>query len=251
MPRKPAEIELKIDAPGMTPENVDTAMVCRTAASFFELVQRFAKAPGDEPLAILGFELGAGSVRAIARTPDPARARRATRGVARALRGRRPAPVGGEGSLDSFGDFVRSRPAWKFSFSVGGGKSERLVAVATAPRTSRESTSFRATLVRVGGSDPKAHFRAPTEPGEFGVGLGHDPKEAARNLGRHLYRDVDIDVEIVRDEAGRIIDGELLDFHPLEARSVDLDPLREWFQQSTTEWDGVEDIEGVLRDDRS
>jgi hypothetical protein len=100
----------------------------------------------------------------------------------------------------------------------------------------------RAVPTRVGGRRPSVRLSIDTEPKEVTL---DSTVELARLIGQYLYKGVEVEASIERDEEGRIVLGTLDAFEPV----LDIDPTQAWqsfYRQSASGWDTVEDIEKEL-----
>ncbi|HET7505116.1 MAG TPA: hypothetical protein VFK02_29055 [Kofleriaceae bacterium] len=117
---------------------------------------------------------------------------------------------------------------------------------------SASSTRSPEISLRLDGDDVHPHNVDPSlvlalaSSNDFSLLTGVD---MARALGGHLYREVEIEAEIARNEIGAISEGRLWSFEPVEST----DPIEawdKWFEQSAGDWDDarVEALLGGRRD---
>ena len=110
----------------------------------------------------------------------------------------------------------------------------------------REIAALRVRLVRLGGRDPVARFESVSEPQPFSLEITH---EVARELGPHIYAELDITAEVQRDRDGLIGHGRLVEFErvrELSARDTEVE-LRRWYRDNGARWDQVSDVSAELR----
>jgi hypothetical protein len=108
-----------------------------------------------------------------------------------------------------------------------------------------ELITLRAVPVRACGATPVVRFQTD---GESDFSLSTDV-DMARALGGSLYREVEIEAEIARNELGGIVEGRVLSFEPVETTNA-VEAWDKWFAQSAGEWDeaSVEALLGGRRD---
>jgi uncharacterized membrane protein YgcG len=104
------------------------------------------------------------------------------------------------------------------------------------------SLSLRASLVCVGGAKPAARFESHSEDRPFTLNLSI---KFAQEIGRYLYRDLDIVARVHRDADGVIEYGQLQEFIPVTNDDATAN-WRDWYRDYASEWDKAKDIEAAL-----
>ena len=223
-------LALEIDGPEVSPETADVPAVLELASAFFQLVKANANEIGEIKLTNLQI---VDKCLAIIALPDNLElARNCAEEAVRQIAGSDP-PRGG-------GEYVtRARNAIKHMPSdhharVLAGPWHRDVTIEQSPIPEPLDSvlAIRAVPIRVGGSRPAVRFRSEIED-EFTLAT---TQTVAREIGQHLYREVDIDAIVRRDADGTIIGGKLISFDSV----MDEDPRAawsEWFQSV-----GVDDV---------
>ena len=95
----------------------------------------------------------------------------------------------------------------------------------------RELATFRGELLRVGGVRPAMRFRSDER--DFSLEAS---KEPLRQLGEHLYRQVEVEAEVERDELGNIIGGRVLEV-AIVTEGDALNAWQQWFNENSGDWD--------------
>lgn len=246
--RAPDVVQVELDGPGVAPETVDAIALLRVAESYLWLVSRLGHIH-DAPVTLTGIAI-IDKCAAVQTWPtDMTRAVLFCQEAARVISGQEEAPHGAEKAAADAREALRGLPKTMKARVLAG----KFVGSLVAPEEEAlrehpwEQTQLRATLVRTGGKKPVAQFRSVDDGAFFTLDLPSE--EAARELGQHLYKDVDLEALIVRDHQGGIEKGELIDLHVLSDAEPG-DAWRTWFQKNAGEWAEVEDVLGELgRDD--
>jgi hypothetical protein len=124
---------------------------------------------------------------------------------------------------------------WKCRLSADGAQNENLVIA---------SLSLRAVPKRVGGSNPVVRFESESEEKDFTLLVD---KDMARRIGSHLYRELDIVAEVMREPDGTIRGGTLEDFFPIE-EGENVSAWRKWYDKYGLHFNSVEDAHKELRE---
>lgn len=235
-----------LEGPGVKPETVDIATALSLAAEYFDLVRRIATLD-DKPFTLTGVWVEAGSARFASMPSSVTRARAASNQLRAYVRGRALPPPKLDAPIGKFRRALEQEAArFGAAFRIGNTHQKLDLAKPSGAERSTAVTSMRARLVRLGGAEPAARFSSKTEPDEFTVTLPNE--EIARQLGPHVYREVDIVVRISRDEDGAIESGELIEFEPLQGGDAAA-AWREWFKEAGAGWEQVKDVEAELHGD--
>lgn len=245
----PAEdvVQVELDGPGVSPKNVDAVALLRVAESYLWLVSRLGQLH-NRPVTLTGIEV-IDKCAAVQTWPtDMSRAVLFCQEATRVISGADEAPHGAEQAAKDAREVLRSLPKTMTARVLAGKFASALVPPTEEPLRDHgwEQTELRATLVRTGGKKPVAQFRSVDDGAFFTLDLPSEEK--ARELGQHLYKDVDVEALILRGVEGGIERGELLDLHVL----TDSEPAsawRTWFRENAAEWADVDDVLGELRRD--
>jgi len=234
------EFQVEIAGPGASPDTVDTLRLLRLGLAFTELVRRLGAENG---LAFTGLSVVEKCVSLSCAVNQPQAAKAASARALRLVSGNEDPPHGAETATDEVrGAIIALSPGQVARVLVGPWAAQISVPPDFEPHPPPwERTEQRVHVVRVGGKRPIARLRSDSEDGEFSL---RATPEMAQKLGQVLYRDADVEMEVVRDASGRIEGGRVLDVHPLEEDSDTA--WRSWFRDNLGEWDTVDDIEGEL-----
>lgn len=110
----------------------------------------------------------------------------------------------------------------------------------------RELTTLRAKLLRVGGIRRAVRLRTGDDR-DFSLEASEDE---LRQLGACLYREIEIEAEVERDDHGNILDGRLLSFAVVDDERSAADAWQQWFDDNAGEWDETS-VENFLGRDRN
>lgn len=211
---------LEIDGPGVSPETADAPYVLELAAAFFQLVKANANESGEIRLTDLRI---VDKCLAVLALPDNLEfAKMCAEDALRQIAEGEP-PRGG-------GEYVtRARNAIKYMPSdhrakvwVGSWRRDVVVEPNVIPEPLDAVLAIRATPIRVGGSRPAVRFRSDLEE-DFTLTTS---KTIACDIGKYLYKEIDIDAVVHRDSDGLIINGKLTSFEPV----VTGDPRAAWIE---------------------
>lgn len=241
-------VQVELDGPGVASTSVDAIALLRVAESYLWLVTRLGHIH-NAPVTLTGIAI-IDKCAAVQTWPtDMTRAVLFCQEAARVISGEEEAPHGAEKDAAAAREALRGLPKTMKARVLAGTFVGALVAPDEEALRDHpwEQTQLRATLVRTGGKKPVAQFRSIDDGAFFTLDLRSE--EAARELGQHLYKDVDLEALIVRDHQGGIEKGELVELHVLSDAEPG-DAWRTWFQKNAGEWAAVEDVLGELgRDD--
>jgi hypothetical protein len=235
-------LRMEIDGPGVTPETIDPLATLELGASYLRLLQRLAK-EAEHTIAFTGLGVEDKCAALVFTPKDPRVAELLAVDADKILSGERLVAPRLNQAVDGFLAAVRALPT-DHSVTVLVGTRRLLVTRERAASASvrRSITKLRATLVMVGGTKPSARLSSGSEARAFTVRV--NDQAAAQRLGPHIYQELDVELELERDENGLIRDGLLLAFTPLSQAPPPAEQWRVWFQDAGgAEWGTVEDIE--------
>ena len=228
-------IKIEIDGPGVSPATVDAPLALEIAAALLGFVQR-AASDRDMSITIRGLSIEDKCAAVVAHVDQSAAVREIAREALSYVRGDLSAPRGtGEYVSRLRGALKRLPDGQTAAVMMGTWREEIVASGVVVPPTPWSRLAHRARLLRVGGQRPMARFESKYD-GEFSLLVDVD---AARQLGMHLYRSLDIEARVARDAEGDIVRGELIEWHLVG----DGDPstaLRGWFKDhaiTATEYD--------------
>jgi hypothetical protein len=240
----PDDLVIELDGEGVHPDSVSSFEALEFAASMLHLVVQVAKRNGQR-LSFSGLQIIDKCAALATRASDAETATDATQTALRLVAG-----VDEDRLVRTAVERVRNaRTALPEGYvgRVHVGPWSASVAPFSGP-PARKATSLetlRAVPVRVGGAEPAVRLRAPTEPRTFTLDATEDQ---ARELGSHLYREVEVEAEVVRSESGEIESGRLLAFYELDP-TPDVEAWGAWYRTSAARFDDVDDIEAELARD--
>jgi hypothetical protein len=239
------EISLRLDGGDVHPHNVDPSLVLALASSYVDALRSLA-VTSDLDLDLRGLQIRDRCVEIAFGVNKLGPARAAAHEVNLALASTER-PRGAIGAIDRLRDALDSIPPAIHVTVAAGGSWKRSLQVRAAEDATPafELVTLRAVPVRAGGAMPVVRFHSDRE-NDFSLSADID---MARALGGQLYREVEIEAEIARDELGAISEGRVLSFEPVESA----DPVEawdRWFEQSAGEWneERVEALLGGRRD---
>jgi hypothetical protein len=242
---KSPEISLRLDGGDVHPHNVDPSLVLALAGSYVDALRSLA-VTSDLDLDLRGLQIRDRCVEIAFGVNKLGPAREAAQEVNQALASTER-PRGAIGAIDRLRDALDAIPSAMQVTVAAGSSWKRSLQVRAAVDASPalELLTLRALPVRVGGATPVVRFHSDRENG-FSLSTDID---MARALGGHLYREVEIEAEIARNDLGANSGGRVLSFEPVEST----DPIEawdRWFEQSAGDWDEdrVEALLGGRRD---
>jgi hypothetical protein len=242
-------VQVELDGEGVSPDTVDALAMLRVAESYLSLVAKLGQLR-EMPVTMTGLQI-VDKCAAVQTAPtDMQRAVHFCQQATRVVTGQEPAPRGADKAAEAVREALRALPKNIRARVIAGRYAEAIVAPLHQEEIRErawEQVEIRATLVRAGGRKPVAQFLSLDDEVLFTLDLANEEK--ARELGRHLYKEVDVEALIVRGLEGGIERGELLDLHVL-SDSEPAEAWREWFRVNASEWTEVDDVLGELgRDD--
>jgi hypothetical protein len=229
------DLKFEIDGPDVHQRTVDAESALALFLSYLELVRKAAKERGAE-LAFHGLEVEEKCLRIASLPSDGLAALAGARDVSAMLARQMTVPYSLQKSITTFRRRLEQFPQRIDRTTVQVGRSERLeveVSWNEPPvSTILETFSGRVIVKRVGGATPTVRLRSRLEPREMTLDA---EKDLAEKIGAFLYKEVEVDARVRRDEKGMIVGGNLLDFEPV----TDEDPTTAWgnfFREAGDEW---------------
>lgn len=246
-------VKFKLDGREVTPQTVDLRALLDLAGAYFRLVAGVAKHQGAPGVDLVGIEVAGGSclLNSVADEADVLNLRSAA--------GMSASYLGGTADIPrAVGPLVRAMAEAQRAFSADE-SADFFVGEQSFPVMSRDvpllgedvgalvssSESLRCEVKRVGGEHgPNVRLTSRSEARAFTLSVN---KAQAVELGKWLYRDVDVEMTVRRTLAGNIVGGTLNDFQKLEHDADPLAAMNEWFAPQKSYWESVGDIESELR----
>lgn len=243
------EISIEVDGEGIHTSNVNSVSAYELAACYFRLLCNIG-AMEEKEFQLCGVDtrnkcvaLVAATKRSLANT-----ARISAIKANRYVQGRETPSRGLGVDVKRLQKALRQFPAGNSIKTVIGKWSEVLT---TEQKTDNfyfsESISLRVYLYRAGGLSPAtATFRSYSENKSFAISLDTG---ILRDIRHYLSDELEITATVTRNSDGDIDGGTLDSFRPVQ--DVDSKSAwRNWYTQSGSQWDDIDDIEKELdRDD--
>lgn len=110
------------------------------------------------------------------------------------------------------------------------------------PEPVGELATIRARPIRAGGVTPAVRFSAEDEPADFTLACS---EELSRELGAHLYREVEIEASIIRTADGHVDGGQLIGFVVVSTDEDPSEAWERWFKINGSGWDD-ESVEAFI-----
>lgn len=129
---------------------------------------------------------------------------------------------------------VKVGKRWQRKLEPDGGMAQ--------PEPVGELATIRARPIRAGGVTPAVRFSADGEPADFTLPCS---EELSRELGAHLYREVEIEASIVRTADGHIDGGQLIGFVVVNTDEDPGETWERWFKINGSGWDD-ESVEAFI-----
>lgn len=240
------ELALRLDGVGVETTSIDTVPTLSLAAAWFRLVAKVASRERWD-VNLVGLEVRSKCAQVVAfDTYRAGYAQRAAEMAAEMVR----APQVRAGFSEEVEVVRRALRRLDRSISVSIESAQRRVDLLPAEEPDGapvvcETMEARAYVVAAGGRTPKVHLDVWSESRAFK--LNAEPA-LAKALAERLYEHVDIVAHVERDARQRIVGGDLLEFHPLEAEGG-FEAWQQWFAAAAPEWNAVEDVEAALLPD--
>lgn len=234
----PRELILRVagsnDGDPLTPRSADPIQVLPFAAAYLESLQAMA-ADDDEQLSVKGIEIRKGSVEFAFGVENLTRMQHLARQVARMMPlADAPPPI-----RRLRATVARLPEGVNAEVRIGAWKDAVISSDLIEQQPLRELTTFRGELLRVGGVRPAVRFRSDER--DFSLEAS---KEQLRQLGKHLYHQVEVEAEVERDELGNIIGGRVLEVEIVTEGNA-LNAWQQWFNENSGDWDEAS-VEGFL-----
>lgn len=241
-PNDESSILLEVDAPGLSPANVDSVALLRLATAFLRLLlenaMRAKKTLSLEGLAVVD---KCAAIRVHA--DDIVVAKICAAASLRQIRDDDP-PHGLQSLADEARAAARLLPgAYRAKVIVGNWSQTIPLPSASSPAPLDSLVAFRARVIRVGGKTPAARFASDFEE-DFSLRVS---EEQAKELGALLYREIDLDAQVSRNSEGMIEAGRLRSYTPVDEGGAAA-AWRDWFKSvGGSEWDQMDEIESELK----
>jgi hypothetical protein len=234
-----------LDGANVHPYNVDPSLVLALASSYVDALRSLA-VTSDLDLDLRGLQIRDRCVEIAFGVNKLGPAREAAHEVHQALASTER-PRGAIGAIDRLREALGAiPPAIHVTVAAGGSWKRSLQARAAEDASpALELVTMRAVPVRAGGATPVVRFHSDPES-DFSLSTDID---MARALGGHLYREIELEAELARNELGAISGGRVLSFEPVESTDA-IEAWDRWFEQSAGDWDEdrVEALLGGRRD---
>jgi hypothetical protein len=247
-PRTPGtkEIVLRVDGGGWHPSTADPGAVLTLAAAYVEGLRAVAKtselkftlrgvAIRDECVAIgIGVDRVSAVIDAAKELSSALVSRTHAQGTSMVIDRIRSALQALPNEVSAT---VKVGKRWQRKLEPDGGNTE--------PEPIGELVTIRARPIRAGGVAPAVRFAADDEPQDFTLPC---TEELSREIGAHLYRDVEIEASIIRSADGHIEGGQLHSFVAVDTGQDPAEAWQRWFKINGSGWND-ESVEAFL--DRS
>jgi hypothetical protein len=244
----PDDFLLELDGPGVSPQAVDSVRLLAFGSAYLNLLVRMAS-DEEAPIAFHGLAIEDKCVAIKVKPNDVEYARQLASTSAPYLSGDRLAR--GLGShVAAVQESLRAFPKEYKAKVIVGPWTQDLFIPETKPSADLPTAieTMRASVQRVGGSDPRVRFKGLFDRYPFSVDIS---QAEAMALAPYLYRDVDIVIRVTRSADGKVAFCELMEFQPVSEDNPS-EAWRGWFKPHAQYWDKVKDIPGALgRRDRS
>lgn len=239
-------LRVGLDAPGLSPDNVDPLMAIDLVRAYLDLLAALGMEE-DKAFSFRGMQVEAGSVALAVRPSERGRARTVVARARRMLEGKETVLQRHESLVAEVKRKVRALPPDHVAYSsFGRSKFQLLPREAEVWRPPESITTFRATLIQVGGlRQPHARFvsRLENDGEPFALRVTEDE---AKRLAVDLYQEMEISAQVQWNAEGKIESGSLLEAETVGEDADQFERLREWFQKAAPGWDAVEDVEREL-----
>lgn len=241
------KIYFEVAGPGLEPENAPTTLALEAASAFFSAIEKVVRIEKRD-VSFSGLSVENKCIQFSATASDGHSAFEASVSFHEALSGEKPVPRGISDEINRMRRVSKMLPlAYELRSRVGQRKHLRLTSASPDDLLLwGELASLRGRVESVGGATPKARFSSAFEAQVFSLEAS---EEMAKSLAKYLYDEVEIEAKIFRDLSGRIREGQIERFYPLEG-AADMESLRKWYYSvGGDEWDAVDDVERELKRD--
>jgi hypothetical protein len=230
---------LEIDGPDVHPDTVDPRVAAQLIATFFDVLGRAARVRGVA-LDLHGIFIKDKCLQVISHAAAPELAVKAMEVMAGWVNGSEQA----DSQLDQqevrhFNSLVRKiSKGGSAKLAVGTTWERQLTPTDELPGLPPQATTtLRVKLLDIGVGSGRARFSSGSEDGEISLPV---TVEQVEKLRHYVNEDLDLFFAYRRNRFGRIDDGEILDFHPMEVDDQGEEWLR-WLTENGRHWDNVAD----------
>lgn len=244
---RPDDVLLEVNGPDVHPWTVDSVKLLEFGSAYLELLQKIA-AEEETSMSFRGISIEDKCVALRVQPADAAQARHLA-DLSTFYVGGHDVPKGLGGHVARVQKSLRAFPL-EYEAKVIIGPWAQRIAVPEAsglPDPPFSIESVRATILRVGGAEPRVRVRPVHEAYPFSM---HVKVDDARKLGERLYGEADLTIRVLRSSDDRVLSAELIDFDIVSDEDAG-EAWRAWFRPYVEHWDQIRDIEGELRRDRS
>jgi hypothetical protein len=233
------DVYFELDGPDVSPETVDTVLLLRLAVQYFHLMTKASEAM-RLGVTLRGVKVLDKCVAIQAITNDAKGAAFAAKTVGAWIAGDEEPSRGAETVTEALRYDLRKLPdGFHARARAASWKGELKIRRDDITARPWEQLELRATPLRVGGEDPVVKFRAQSEVADFILRATHTQ---ARVLGGHLYEEIDIEAEVLRDPDGSISAGRVLAVFSLGDESAS-SAWRTWFERNEGQaWKGIDNV---------
>lgn len=249
MPSDEDKIRIELVGADVTVDSVNPLELLELSTRYFDLLVRTA-ADSQIPLSLEGIYVEPGSARHATRVSSTQGAELVNQRVLRLVSGQEKPTQALRGPTEALKATLKRLPDGHAAAVISLNRREPLLPrEIPAWREPVSITKLRASLIQVGGRDPRAKFSSRFESN--GEAFSLDVSAAkARELAHHLYEELEITLRFRRDEEGKITAGELLDYIRVSSGDA-FEAWQRWYRENASEWDEIADIEEELgRDGR-
>jgi hypothetical protein len=238
------EFLLEVNGPEVHSSTVDSAKMLEFGAAYVDLLCKMAEEE-ENPISFTGLSVIDKCAAIQISAQDNAYARQLSSTAAAYIRGRCP-PRGLGQPIVRVQESLRAFPR-EYNFKVINGPWEQPLAVpevASGPEIPFAIENMRATVLRVGGVEPKVRLKPVLELFTFSASVERD---LAKRLGEHLYADIDLVAKVLRTDEGRVTSCTVIAFRVVESEQDPVEAMRRWYKPYAEYWDKIDDVEGMLR----
>jgi hypothetical protein len=233
------DLLFEVDGPDVHPHNIDALVLLELAASFFSLVAAEAANRGAE-LRLDGLAVRDKCAAIVTRASDGPVARHAADQTRKILGGAIDPPKGAAAHVQRFRQAALRLDRSRYHIRAMGTTHDQVAwqvpielpaDVRTRPLDSW--TTMRVRVERAGGANPAVRFSSVLEREDFTL---RATEAAAQAIGKHLYKEGELEARIERGLDGEITGGHILAFTPLDPDVSDpWAPWTHWYQSVTRE----------------
>lgn len=221
------DLLIELDGDGVAPDAVDAGSLLRIATSVLDIVEKLAVEKG-RTVQFNSLNVLDKCVAIAVGSSDPDVLKSVVPEVELVLVGDRPVPRGTQRSVETLRVTLRKLPPGHHVKLLQRETELPLVIRDLEEPTATSITSFRATLVKVGGKSPAAQFRSAFQE-RITLGMSRD---LAIRIGALLYKEMDIVARVSYTHEFDIKKGTLLDFKAVDDLRDPVAELRAWYQEA-------------------